>query len=102
MDAEKLKNFVMEISNIKTTVLGSEISSAGFAGTSSSSDDMLHTLKSNVAAFASEYTKTAPKKTTLEELAAQIEGGLHGLQSVGAIDDNKFDQLISRLHDLKS
>jgi hypothetical protein len=102
MDAEKLKAFVAEIGNLNASFLGNRSFSPGSEGARTTQGDMLYTLKKNTAAFAEECSKSAPKKTKIEEMAAQVEGGLQGLNAVGVIGDPELDRLIDQLHDLKS
>jgi hypothetical protein len=102
MDAEKLRTFVNEIGGLKARYPGVGVNVADADGARTTQDDMLYTLKKNVVSFAEECTKSAPKKTKVQELGAQVEGGLRGLNAVGVISDPELGRLSDLLQDLKS
>lgn len=99
MNAEKLRSFVNKVGAIAHNQPGN-ISSAGFFGAGASQDSMIDTLKRSVLAFASEYSKPAPNKVRLAELADEIEGGLQGVRAISSIDDKQLDGLLSELYSL--
>jgi hypothetical protein len=98
MNHKQLKEFVEQIIALGANVQGSGISSAGFAGASSSRQHALDDLKKKSLEFVQEHQKSTPDKEKIKELSKEIEGNLLGLNSLQVIDDNLLDKLLDDLN----
>jgi hypothetical protein len=102
MNADKLRDFMNQVSSLRAAVPGTGMSSGGMWGAMSAQDEIIVSLRKNTAAFAAERSKPTPDQNTLKNLADEVEGSLQGLHSLSVIDDSKFDSLLDQLHTLKN
>jgi hypothetical protein len=96
-----LQDFVRKIINLDATPPGTNISYAGLIGASNPRLQSLEDLKGTSLKLAQEYGKKNPDNDKIKELAKEVEGGLHGLNSLSVIDDNTLDKLLADLDALK-
>lgn len=92
-----LNRFVEKVMRINAGYAGMGGASAAIIGASSTNDEVIHHLRKNTIAFASECSKPATDQKHLKQLAGQLQGSFFSLKLVNAISEERFNELSSEL-----
>lgn len=97
MSDSDLNKFVENVVRINADYAGMGGASAAIIGAAGTNNSIIADMRRNVFAFAAEYSKPVADKSTLEQLAQQLQGSFLTLKMVDAISISRLDELNDNL-----
>jgi hypothetical protein len=97
---ENLRQFVNKVVALDPTPPGTKASYGGFMGSSNSRLQTVEDLKRKTLQYAAEARKQSPNKNIADQLANQIEGNLHALNTLSVIDDHSLNGYLDHFHSI--